>query len=970
MGNEYSGLRPIGLTPLSEQWEPEGWGFETNAQFSGWADRRALYTIRHPFTESQTGDIAKLTRQVRLPADWRGPVLLSFCATDDHHGEGYDPTEWPHWVGADLFVGHRFRQVLIDGQVVWERDVADSDSPDWRSSSSQGTAYRDCYHVVDIGEHVRPGQEFELTLRICDKVGSGIPLPGDVHQAHFWEPAEFDRTQTNKWFDFTAWWGDVFLCSGQDAPGARITFDSRIRLQSAPLDADARPVKETSTRVTLTIARAETLPSVPYPLWGGVPFPRRLVAEEGQIRLSDERGHEVACQVQVCSRWPDDGSVQWAWINLLAAPGQRELTMECGPGVSRGPADTPLRVTECEGRLTIATGATTVTLPQPGEQALIQTLQAPGKPACGPVVGVLNQQMLGSIRKHITLCQEIVIEERGPVRAAVRLAGEMVAPDGQRFGRFVARLWAWAGSPLLSLSYRIFQDTDQLVAIVDDLLLEVNLPFKQDIRGGFSRQTFAHELPDGQVRELELRASQPDSYTITGKRSAKIEEGEHAPGWVDVRGHTDEGTAGGVACGVRWFWQQHPKTLTVTAEGIIIGLFQRRMRDDWELDSPLYMMTRGEAKRHEVWLWAHDGEVTADTLNGVQKAWDARPHLLNGQWIARSGVLGNFAQHGPANFLEMDRFLQTWDSSELSTVRYGMRDFRETRWCQNYRGRAANALLEYFASGRPQWQEYFEQVMAHNLDVDTIHHDPDHPAWVGAIRDYAPYHTTGAASHGISSNCQDQFLHYFFVGEPDSRREATMAADYIARLSGDQGRSARQEGWPLAQMAIAYLWTGKPAYRKAAEDFFEFAHLFTHPRRGAYDEIHSTFSHRGIVPFMTGYLGFGLIRYHQATGDERAARLLVALTEATISETGDGNGGFWYSPCASQHAWGSTSWSALIGGMAAYSYRVTGDPWFAQQTRIIYDRIATSGGPSLDMAPLLGEMLAGIETARSCGVLE
>jgi hypothetical protein len=608
-----------------------------------------------------------------------------------------------------------------------------------------------------------------------------------------------------------------------------------------------------------------------------------------------------------------------------------------------------------------------------GGTHLVDSLRLLQGPECGPITGILHQQMLGYLRTFQACPQELTVEETGPVRASVGLRGELRDGEGNRFGRFTARLWAWRDSPLVSLSFRIFQETDQRVALVDDLLLQIATPFSENTRGSFSLQTFEHPVPEGQVRELELRQPRtstydslaqvpPSEYGIFGKRSETLESGRAAPGWCDVRGLTPDGQSGGLAAGVRWFWQQSPKSLTVTPAGLLIGLFARRQRDDWSLDSPLWMMTRGEAKRHQVWLLPHDGRAPAALLEQLQRAWDARPHLMNGEWIAASGVLGNFAQHDETHFPELDRWLRTtWERSELAGVRYGIRDFRETAWCQNYRGRAANGLLEYFASGRPEWQDYFEQVMGHHLDVDTIHFEPEHPDWVGAIRDYSPYHTTGGPSHGINTNCQDQFLHYFFVGEPDSGEEARRAADYIARLGGDQGRSARQEGWPLAQMSLAYLWTGDPRYREAARRLFEFAHHYTHPRRGAYDEIHSSFSHRGIVPFMTGYLGFGLIRYHQATGDAAAARLLIALTEATVSETGDGQGGFWYSPCPTQRQAGSPHWSALVGGMLAYSYRLTGDPWFIQQAKRCYDKLIHSDGIGLDMAPLLGEMLAGLE---------
>lgn len=950
------------LVPLSAAWDSE-WRFETNGQFEGWADRRGLYTIRHTFGESKTGDMAQLVREVTVPSNWQGPLILSFFATDNHHGEHYDPSDWAHYVGADIFWGHRFRQVLVNDQLVWDRDVAESDSPYWQRWRQQGgLPYQHFHHHVDISDLAQPGERFRLTLRILDKVGSGHALPQDVHQAHYWEPADFDRTTANHCFDFMAWWGDVYLATPTGLQDAQPTVYQGIALKPQPA-----PAKTTETAtVSLPIVHADLLPDIPYPLWGGVPFPRGLVCDERDIRIRNEQGQEIPCQVQVCSRWPDSESIQWAWLNVQAAPGQQSLSMECGSDAVRARPSSPLQIRrELGGAVTIETGALTLTTGEPGQAALLQTLQVVDRPACGPVVGVLNQQMLGSLRRHTAHCQEVVIEEWGPVRAAVLLSGGLLDEDGHRFGRFTARLWAWADSPLLSASFRVFQETDQLVAIVDDLLIEIATPYGEDTRGGFSPQTFDYPLPEGQVRELELRALQPDAYEITGKRNAVLERGEHAPGWVDQRGVTADGVTGGLACGVRWFWQQNPKTLTVTPAGIIVGLFQRRKRDDWDLDSPLYMMTRGEAKRHQLWLWPHDGTIPAETLAQVQRAWDARPHLFNAQWAADSQVLGHFALHGPDHLAEMDRHLQRWDESELGEVRYGIRDFRETLWCQNYRGRAANGLLTYWSSRRQAWQAYFEQVMAHNLDIDTIHYEPDRPHWVGAIRSYSPYHTTGDASHGINSNCQDQFLHYFFVGEPDSWAEALRAADHIAQLAGDQGRSARQEGWPLAQMSLAYLWTGKESYLHAAQGFCDYAYRYTHPRRGAYDEVHSSFSHRGIVPFMTGYLGFGLIRYHQATGDERAAKLLIALAQATVSETSDGNGGFWYSPCPSQRMWGHTAWSALIGGMLAYAFRLTDDRWFADQAARCYERIATDGGPSLDMAPLLGEMLAGIELARN-----
>ena len=954
---------------LSDDWS--GWAFNAEGKFTGWADRRGLFNIRHPWEESHNGDCARLSRQVELPESWEGSVIVSFFATDNHHGRDFDASKWPHYVGADIFIGHRFAQLLVDGEVVWEQDVAETDSPSFADHDKP--VYADFYHSVNISDRVKPGQRFELSLRFYDKVGSAEALPGDIHQARGWHGGP-DPTLTVNWFDMTGWWGDVALTSDAAAQGLRITFKDRINLSRVNAAPGVEPAP--LTRVELQIARADTLPKIPYPIWGGVPFPRGLVREAEQIRLLDEQGTQTPVQVQVCSRWPQDGSVQWAWLNVLAAPGQRCFVMECGRAVKASVVQTPLSVREESGEICINTGVASLAIPRSGGH-VISSLSLAGGPLCGPITGVLNQQMLGWVRRHVARVQEASVEERGPVRASVRIAGRLDDGEGHVFGRFTARIWAWANSPFISLSYRIFQDADERVVMVDELLLEAATPFVGGTRGGFTAQTFNRPVPGGQTPELELRdpydsgsgtiTPEVTDYLITSCGSDKLEKGMHSPGWANVRGQAPDGRAGGLALGVRWLWQQGPKSLTISPGGILVGLFARRQKPDWRLATPMYFMTRGEAKRHQVWLMPHDGTASAELIGAVQQAWDARPHLMNGEWFGRSGAMGFVGLHGKDGFPEMDQFIRTWDNKELPVFAHGIREFRDTFWCNNYRGRAADALIEYLASERADWQDYFEQAMAHNLDVDTIHYDPEHPEWVGAIRSYSPYHTTGHASGGINSNCQDQFLHYFFSGEPDSLDEAIAAAGHIVSLGGNQGRSARQEGWPMAQMSIAYQWTGDATYLRSAEDFLKYADLYTHPRRGAYDETHGTFSHRGLVPFMTGYLGFGLIRLHEATGDERAARLLIALAEATVSETGDGKGGFWYSPNPDMHNPGSAAWSSLIGGMLAYSYRLTSDPWFAKQARLCYEKIVSTTDLTLDMAPLMGEHLAGLELAIARG---
>jgi len=975
-------MQPI---QLSSQWQ-DVWKFESVGKFTGKSDRRDILSIVHPWEESQTGDYAQITRRVEVPADWVGPRVLSFMAADNHHGQYFIPDEWLYTMDVDIFTGHRFSQILINDELVWEMDVAETDAPIEHQCSlitdnmkeiglfwgpgirrypcerfgpdvQDPPPYVDVYRHVDISQYVAPGEAFDLTLRLYDKVGSATPLPGDLHGIMSEEP-EDNRTR----FQTIAWWADVTLLN--EPLAQERSFADRIQLN---------PLSETpqvnTGSVEMEINRGDTLPAIPFPIWGGVPFPQGALQNPEGVRLTTADGNNIPVQTKTSSQWIGDGSVQWLDVNFVAPAGVKKVVLHYGaPAASASPFSSV--IAKRDGVTVSINSGTIVLSVRAGSTALLESFQAIDGPQLGPIRGILNQQMLGEVYSHKTLVNNVDIEEYGPVRASIALRGQLVDDNGHCFGRFVARLRVWAGSPLLSLTFRIFQDMDEPVAIVHELLLEMDTPPLADIRGAFGEKWHGPLAPR-RLEELELRQENPQAFKVTG--AADLENGEHAPGWMGVQGIADTGETAGIACGIRWFWQQAPKTLTVTPDKITLGLFGKRRRIEWRIDDgPTSIMTCGEAKRHSVWLMPFTGEQSTELQQQVQTAWDARPHLLNPEWFASSNVLGNLAPFPGSNTPEMSQWLDQLVEFESSQETYGLRDWRDTLWCHNDRGRAANALQLHFASGRGEWQDYFEQVMHHNLDIDTIHCSPAHPEWVGALRGFGPYHTTNPPAAHIGSNCQDQYLHHFFTGEPDSREEAELAARWIARQSGNQDRSARYEGWPLAQMSIAYTWTGNDDFLRAAGEFLHFAELYTHPRRGGYDEVHGSFSHRGIVPFMTGYLGYGLIRYHQATGDERAAKLLIALSEAVADEASDGQGGYRYSPdprLSEPHGYPP---ALNIGGMLAYSYRLTGDAWFAREAHLCYNRhrdLLLGHFTSLDMTQSLGELLSGIELARQRGDL-
>ena len=96
------------------------WEFASQGQYLLWKDpARALWQIYHPWEISADGDFATLTTSVTLPADWEGPFYLNLYASDNYMTAGWEQAK-PTWTGSHAsyhtLIGHRFKQVLLDGQ--------------------------------------------------------------------------------------------------------------------------------------------------------------------------------------------------------------------------------------------------------------------------------------------------------------------------------------------------------------------------------------------------------------------------------------------------------------------------------------------------------------------------------------------------------------------------------------------------------------------------------------------------------------------------------------------------------------------------------------------------------------------------------------------------------------------------------------------------------------------------------------
>jgi hypothetical protein len=235
---------------------------------------------------------------------------------------------------------------------------------------------------------------------------------------------------------------------------------------------------------------------------------------------------------------------------------------------------------------------------------------------------------------------------------------------------------------------------------------------------------------------------------------------------------------------------------------------------------------------------------------------------------------------------------------------------------------------------------------------------------VGTTHQYGEDHTSCGPGHNISLNCDSLLDHYLMTGDPSSLEATSRLAEQILKCS-PWSRSARAVGWPLAQAVRWYEQSGDERFLRKAEAFVQAAKAYVEARRGVFAEVHGCWNYRGNVPFMVGYLAFGLIRYHQLTKDPEVLRLLVGLVEGIFAECRARWGRFIYSPFPENNlpAGCHRAWNGLIGGLAGYVACTTGDDRCRAWAQECYDAIVEKEKDlqvSMDMLQIGGWLLHAV----------
>lgn len=349
----------------------------------------------------------------------------------------------------------------------------------------------------------------------------------------------------------------------------------------------------------------------------GLPWPNGQHKKGQAFHAVDAAGRPLPLQTWPLAYWPD-GSLKWtahalpAGLDASAAP-----SIRAGKGAAA--AGARVSVKEQADFIEVDTGVIRCKLPRQGAR-LIHSIERDGREVLGSctLVAQTDDQPDAEAGGAVTQTHfqsritQVTVEQTGPVRAVVKIAGQHRSAAGREWLAFSVRLYFYAGAESLRVMHSFVFDGDDQTDFLRGIGLRFDVPLRDALydrhvrfageAGGEGMGLWAEGVrnltglrrePGAAVREAQLagRATPPleqwgaqvrklqhripawGDYTLSQlsadgfqiKKRTKAGHGwipaafgKRAPGSGYIGGAT-----GGVAFGLRDFWQRHPTQLDI-----------------------------------------------------------------------------------------------------------------------------------------------------------------------------------------------------------------------------------------------------------------------------------------------------------------------------------------------------------------------------------------------------------------------
>jgi len=731
-----------------------------------------------------------------------------------------------------------------------------------------------------------------------------------------------------------------------------------------------------SASVALTIEEPSGVARKGWPVTSGVPLPAGALKDPTKARLI-ALGRELPLQTEVLAKWPD-GSVKWLLLDFqmdLRPEQKAALRLDYGPRVKRAPVRDPLKLYDVAGAATVVTGPLKLELksarPDPLGSVWLD-LDRNGRFSSRERItseqdsGIVLTDAKGATFRSDTSPAKVVIEQRGPMRACLRIEGAHAAPGGKKMFRYVARVHAYRGKPYVRVFYTFINDwPDSLMADIRSLAIDVGLSGTAGApRCSAGGENGLHSEKRGAEA---LRVFQVDdrSYTVDGKAA-----GKRAPGWMDVS--TAEF---GVTAFVRSFWQNWPKGLSASGRMLSVevcppfekGLYDGKPLDEdnrlyYYLHDGRYRFKVGCARTHEVWYDFHGrSRGTAECDRFAMSGAGPLLATCDPEYICATKAMGEMPPADPKKYDGYDARVEAAMKKHLDRREklreYGMLNFgdwfgeRKVNWGNLEYDLQHGLLLQYARTGDRRYYLRAEEAARHHIDVDVMHAANSHvknpwgPApkagevWLHCLHHTGGYYEYGKVKlpvsktyfMGHSRNWGHIWIggdidYYLFSGDRRAREVALAVADrMIENCPTPYGTHIRAQGWPMILLLHAHSLTLDRKYLDAAGALWKVLKDNLDPEKGWVVKLagdhckHGDRRCHGNVPFMEGLMLSGLSRYHRITKDPEVLKAITIGIDQMIRECWEEEEDlFRYTACPLSPHWGGL----IMLGVEAMDYEV------------------------------------------------
>ena len=631
-----------------------------------------------------------------------------------------------------------------------------------------------------------------------------------------------------------------------------------------------------------------TAPASPVGVSWGVPWPKGAVQPNTPMRLASANGTRVEVQTWPVAYWPD-GSVKWSGHAITAAAGLAgplTLTPLAGAEAERT-RGAEIKYSDDATAFTIDTGAVRARIAKSGAHA-IESLTIGGRVVAQNGMLIARREdrgTPGTVREieMTSTVERATLEQSGPGRAVVKLEGrhvESAASGGRMWLPFTVRLYFFAGSGEIKLTHTFIFDGDATQDFIKGLGLSFTVPFKEEphnrhlrfagdgegvwvqpvrmlpgyraqagrgVTDPYAAHLGGERLPNFTALDERTQAAlitvpiwndarltqlAPNSWSIA-KRTATagsswlhVNDGQRARGLAVLAD-----VSGGLAVGVKDFWQKTPASLEINGAATDAGELKvwlwspdaeamdlRRYDEiphglsvnyeDWK---PGWGSPYGIANTHDLTLWAFDKIPSNEQLVAMTAATAAPPMLVcTPEYYHAQQALGRWSlpdRSTPALRWVEDQvgtFVNYYRDQVDERSWYGFWDFGDImhnydfgrhEWRYDVGGWAwANTELmpdmllwySFLRTGRADLFRMAEAMTRHTSEVDNYHMGP-----------FAPLGSRHNVNHWGDGSKQPRESHaglkrqYYFLTGGDGRMgdllhdqiDADLTYDYVSQFN-------------------------------------------------------------------------------------------------------------------------------------------------------------------------------------------